>query len=86
VRVAFRVELARRGTPRRYGRFGDLAIRAFSFAFAWDRLLQRMNRMAKPQVVHVRLREGEDVYGVMAEGEAPTFRPTDEAWFLTHSS
>lgn len=74
VRVAFRIELARRGAPRRYGRFGDLAIRAFSFAFAWDRLLQRMNRMAKPQVVHVRLREGGDVYGVMAEGGSADFQ------------
>jgi hypothetical protein len=74
VRIAFRVEMGRRDTPRRYGRFGDLAIGAFSFAFAWDRLLQRMNRMAKPQVVHVRLREGGDVYGVMAEGGSADFQ------------
>jgi len=74
VRIAFRVEEARRHTPGRHGRFGDLVIRGFAFAFAWDRLLQRMNRIAKPQVVHVRLRDGGDVYGVMAEGGSADFQ------------
>ncbi|HET9198751.1 MAG TPA: DUF6338 family protein [Solirubrobacterales bacterium] len=74
VRIAFRIEMRRREAPRRYGRFGDLAIRAFSFAFAWDRLLQRMNRIAKPQIVHIHLREGGDVYGVMAEGGSADFQ------------
>jgi len=74
VRIAFRIEMGRRQASRRYGRLGDLAIRAFSFAFAWDRLLQRMNRIAKPQVVHIQLRDGGDVYGVMAEGGSADFQ------------
>jgi hypothetical protein len=74
VRVALRIEVRRRAdSPRAYGRLGDLIVQAFSFSFAWDRLLERLNRTASPQLVHVRLRDGGDVYGVMAEGGSADF-------------
>ncbi len=34
--------------------------------FAWDRLLERLQRNSKPQIVHVRFRDGTDLYGVLA--------------------
>jgi hypothetical protein len=34
--------------------------------FAWDRLLERLRRISKPQIVHVRFRDGTDLYGVLA--------------------
>lgn len=68
------IEVRRRAdSPRAYGRLGDLIVQAFTFSFAWDRLLERLNRTASPQLVHVRLRDGGDVYGVMAEGGSADF-------------
>ncbi|HEV2789735.1 MAG TPA: hypothetical protein VGV69_00370, partial [Solirubrobacterales bacterium] len=64
-RIALWIEIKRRsGTPRAFGRLGDAAMQAFSFAFAWDRLLERLNRIARPQLVHVRFRDGGELYGV----------------------
>ncbi|HSS42032.1 MAG TPA: DUF6338 family protein [Solirubrobacterales bacterium] len=74
VRIALQVEMRRRAdSPRAYGKPGDLVIQAFSFSFAWDRLLERLTRAESPQLVHVRLRDGGDVFGVMAEGGSADF-------------
>jgi hypothetical protein len=74
-RVALRIEAKRReGAQRACGKLGDLVVQAFSFAFAWDRLLERLNRTAKPQLVHIRLREGGEIYGVVAEGGSADFQ------------
>ena len=67
--LAFRVEERRRlkGLGR-WGWLGDLAIRLSAMEFAWDRLLERLRRAAKPQIVHVHFKEGGDLYGVLAAG------------------
>jgi hypothetical protein len=59
VREGKRDELGRLARP--------LAIVA-SPTLAWDSLLVRLRRSVKTQIVHVRLRDGGDVYGVFAAG------------------
>jgi hypothetical protein len=68
-RLAFRLEERRRlGQAGRLGSLGDLLVRFAAMAFAWDRLLERLRRISKPQIVHVRFRDGTDLYGVLAAG------------------
>lgn len=45
---------------------GRLAAAPVSVVFAWDELLARLRRAGVPQVVHVRFRDGGDLYGVFA--------------------
>lgn len=53
------------------GPVGDLLIGVASIAFAWDGLMIRLRRQARAQIVHVRFRDGSDMYGVLAaEGRA----------------
>jgi hypothetical protein len=70
VRLAFRFEerrrLGRSGELER--RYGDLLVRFAALAFAWDQLLERLRRISRMQVVHVRFRDGTDLYGVLAAG------------------
>lgn len=67
--LAFRIEEGRRlRGAGRLGWLGDLAIRLSAMEFAWDRLLERLRRAAKPQIVHVHFKEGGDLYGVLAAG------------------
>jgi Family of unknown function (DUF6338) len=74
-RLAFRVEeRTRLGRPRHLRLLGDLLVRFVAMAFAWDRLLERLRRIAKPQIVHVRFRDGTDLYGVLAAGGRADFQ------------
>jgi len=67
--LAFRSE-----ERRRLGKSGSLAwlggavIRFSAMESAWDRLLERLKRAAKPQIVHVHFKDGGDMYGVLAAG------------------
>lgn len=73
--VAFRIEGRRRaGMPGVLGRFGDLVLRTTTFAFAWDRLLERIRRSSTPQIVHVRFRDGQELLGVLAADGSADFQ------------
>lgn len=74
-RFARRVEGRRRnGEPRARGRLGDVAVQFVSIAFAWDRLFERLRQTALPQIVHVRFRDGSEMYGVLAAGGSVDFQ------------
>ncbi|MGN6275235.1 MAG: hypothetical protein ACTHNP_04795 [Solirubrobacterales bacterium] len=74
-RAALAVESKRRAdNPRALGVWGDALMQTISFAFAWDRLLERLNRSAVPQIVHVRFRDGKELYGVLAAGGSADFQ------------
>jgi hypothetical protein len=72
--AALAVERKRAEDPRALGVFGDALMQTISFAFAWDRLLERLNRSAAPQIVHVRFRDGKELYGVLAAGGSADFQ------------
>lgn len=67
--LAFKVEeRRRRGMHESFRSLGNVIVRLVAMAFAWDRLLERLRRAAKPQIVHVHFRDGGDLYGVLAAG------------------
>lgn len=69
VRLAFWFDERRRlGRSSGLGRCGDLLVRFAALAFAWDRLLERLRKISGLQIVHVRFRDGTDLYGVLAAG------------------
>jgi hypothetical protein len=73
--LAFRVEERRRAEEGRpYGWPGDVAIRLVAITYGWDRLMERLRRGAQPQIVHVRLRDGSDLFGVLAAGGSADFQ------------
>jgi hypothetical protein len=73
--LAFKAEERRRlGRLGRLSWLGDMAIKFGAMALAWDRLLEQMRRAAKPQVVHVRFRDGAELYGVLAVGGRADFQ------------
>ncbi len=74
-KLAGRVERKRRdGNPRALGWIGDLAIGIVSIAFGWDRLLMRLRREALAQIVHIRFRDGTEMYGLLAAGGSADFQ------------
>jgi hypothetical protein len=74
-RYAYRVaERKRRGIQEKLSWIGDALVRLVSLAFAWDRLLERLRRSARPQIVHVRFRDGSETYGVLAGGGRVDFQ------------
>jgi len=68
------VTMQRSGTSEGLSLLGKLAAAPVSVVFAWDELLARLRRARVPQVVHVRFRDGRDVYGVFAGGGRGDFR------------
>jgi Family of unknown function (DUF6338) len=73
--IALRIERERRsGDGTKGGLVGDRLIELFSMSYAWDALMVRLRRQARAQVVHVRLRDGSDVYGVLASGGGADFQ------------
>lgn len=70
--LAFEVEQGKRFyVSERLSWPGAVARRFIAMPFAWDRLLERLRRSSKTQVVHVQFKDGEELYGVLAaEGHA----------------
>ncbi len=56
------------------GKVGDALIEVVSTPFVWDALMVRLRRRARAQVAHVRLRDGSDLYGILAAGGRADFQ------------
>ncbi|HVO54508.1 MAG TPA: hypothetical protein VMT37_08855 [Solirubrobacterales bacterium] len=73
--LARKVEAVRRaGEPRAYKWLGDVLTQLVSISFGWDRLLERLRQAGQPQIVHVRFRDGSEMYGVLAAGGSADFQ------------
>lgn len=68
------VERKRSGMSPDLSWLGRLAAAPVSVVFAWDDLLARLRRGKVPQIVHIRFRDGNDVYGVFAGGGRADFQ------------
>jgi hypothetical protein len=63
-----------RGVDSAWGWLGTKLIELVSMSYAWDGLMVRLRRQAKAQVVHVRLQDGSDVFGILASGGSADFQ------------
>jgi hypothetical protein len=74
-RTALRIEgRRRRGDESAWGWLGTKLVELVSMSYAWDGLMVRLRRQAKAQVVHVRLQDGSDVFGILASGGSADFQ------------
>ena len=65
--IAFDLESRRaEGDTSAGGTLGTALIRAVSVASAWDALMTWVRRQDRARLVHVRLQDGSDVYGMLA--------------------
>jgi hypothetical protein len=65
--VAFDLELKRaEGEASAGGMLGTALIEIVSVVYAWDGLMMRLRRRGRAQLVHIRLQDGSDVYGMLA--------------------
>lgn len=74
-RMALRIEKHRiEGTERLPRLLGNLVVSLVGSSFAWDALMLRLHDRAVPQIVHIRSRDGKEMYGALAAGGRADFQ------------
>jgi hypothetical protein len=81
--IAFDLERRRAGGEDSAGGVaGTALIEIVSVASAWDALMMRMRRRGRTQLVHVRLRDGVEIYGMLTATGGGGFRSGDRGILL----